>query len=90
MLFLIAHLDATRIGIGVVIPVMLVTAATRKKDSELSQRETFSLLSLLAWSLRPLGSTFWVSLVDKDRFLVSIFDQVETDLIFDKEFPEFD
>jgi len=47
MLFLIAHLDASRVGVGVVIPVMLVAAATREKDSGLSQGETFSLVSLL-------------------------------------------
>ena len=47
MLFLIAHLDAPRVGVGVVIPVMLVVAATMEKDSGLSQGETFSLLSLL-------------------------------------------
>ena len=48
MLFLIDQLDAPRVGVGVVIPVMLVVAATREKDSGLSQGETFSLLSLLA------------------------------------------
>jgi len=79
MLFLIAHLDAPRVGVGVLIPVMLVAAATREKDSGLSQGETFSLLPLLAGSLRPFGNTFCVSLVGKNRFLVSIFDQFETD-----------
>jgi len=79
MLFLIDQLDAPRVGVGVVIPVMLVVAATMEKDSGLSQGETFSLLSLLVWSLRALGSTFLVSLVEKNRFWVWIFDQFETD-----------
>jgi len=48
MLFLIAHLDAPHVGVGVVIPVMLVAAAMREKDSGLSQGESFSLPSLLA------------------------------------------
>jgi len=35
MLFLIAHLDAPRVGVSVVIREMLVATATREKDSGL-------------------------------------------------------
>jgi len=48
MFFLITHLDTPHVSVGVVIPVMFVAAATREKDSGLSQGETFSLLSLLS------------------------------------------
>jgi len=53
MLFLIAHLDAPRVGIILMIRVVLVAAATREKDSRgrYDEGESFSLVGLFSTTL---------------------------------------